>query len=99
MKISLYPQKISSIIKFILKGIPFNFQIWQRDCHSKNYSQIKSKEMDKRIAGVCLYLRLRNIASKDIIKSEIQVHAHRNILNSIRTKEEHVWRIKNQHNF
>ena len=30
MKISLYPQKISSIIKFILKGIPFNFQIWQR---------------------------------------------------------------------
>ena len=47
MKISLYPQKISSIIKFILKGIPF-----------KNYSQIKSKEMDKRIAGVCLYLRL-----------------------------------------
>ena len=34
-----------------------------------------------------------------IIKSEIQVHAYRNILNSIRTKEEHVWRIKNQHNF
>ena len=48
MKISLYPQKISSIIKFILKGIPFNFQIWQREKKKKNYSQIKSKEMDKR---------------------------------------------------
>ena len=48
MKISLYPQKISSIIKFILKGISFNFQIWQIDCHSKNDSQIKSEEMDKR---------------------------------------------------
>jgi len=26
----LYPDQNSSIIKPILKGVPFNFQIWQR---------------------------------------------------------------------
>ncbi len=55
--------------------------------------------MEENIRGVCLYLRLRNIVSKDIIKSEIQFHAHEMILSSIRTQEEHVWKKKKQHHF
>ena len=44
--------------KIHLERNPFQFSNMAERLPFKNYSQIKSKEMDKRIAGVCLYLRL-----------------------------------------
>lgn len=48
MKISLYPQKISCLYKIHLERNPFQFSNMAERLPFKNYSQIKSKEMDTK---------------------------------------------------